>query len=223
MASRPGAHARGAARTCRRSRTRRSRAMQDVLQELFLPCYFLARNNLGITVAKIVENTLPPRAVDARDLRLHQLRDVPVRRGDIELGYRFGRAAVDLAERYPDKKSEPMLRNMWGAFVAALERGLRGLQGVAARRRCTPGSRPGQYIWAFYNTVNLHHEQPPARPPALRPPRRGAELPADMQARPVQLPSPGWSARSDRLAHQLSVETGARRPRSRARGSTSTR
>ncbi|XXX89449.1 serine/threonine-protein kinase PknK [Sorangium sp. So ce145] len=128
-------------------------AMQDVLQELFLPCYFLATNNLGITVAKILENTLRHGLSKNSIFGCMNFGMLLCARGDIALGYRFGRAAIDLADRYTDKKSEAMLRNMWGAFVQHWREGYAACKaslvaGVHA------GLETGQYIWSFYNTVN---------------------------------------------------------------------
>ncbi|APR79008.1 Signal transduction histidine kinase CheA [Minicystis rosea] len=128
-------------------------AMRDVLQELYVPCYFLATNNLGITVAKILENTL------RHGLSRHAIFGCInfgmglCARDDIALGYRFGRAAIDLWERSPDKKSEAMLRNMWGGFVQHWREGYLAckdslLAGMHA------GLETGQYIWAFYNASN---------------------------------------------------------------------
>ncbi|MDI3291893.1 AAA family ATPase, partial [Polyangium sp. 15x6] len=128
-------------------------AMQDVLQELFLPCYFLATNNLGITVAKILENTLRHGLSKNSVFGCVNFGMVLCARGDIALGYRFGRAAIDLWERYPDKKSEAMLRNIFGAFVQHWREGYLACKemlfaGVHA------GLETGQYIWSFYNTVS---------------------------------------------------------------------
>ncbi len=129
------------------------RALQDVLQELFSPCYFLATNNFGITVAKILENTYRHGLSKNSIYGCVNFGMFLCARGNIELGYRFGRAAVELVEKLADKKSESMLRNMWGAFVqhwresypACKESLLAGMHG---------GLETGQYIWSFYNTVN---------------------------------------------------------------------
>ncbi|WP_437952412.1 AAA family ATPase [Sorangium sp. So ce296] len=128
-------------------------AMQDVLQELFLPCYFLATNNLGITVAQILENTLRHGLSKNSIFGCMNFGMLLCARGDIALGYRFGRAAVDLADRYTDKNSEAMLRNMWGAFVQHWREGYATCKAslVAGMHA---GLETGQYIWSFYNTVN---------------------------------------------------------------------
>ncbi|WP_437985760.1 AAA family ATPase [Sorangium sp. So ce117] len=128
-------------------------AMQDVLQELFLPCYFLATNDLGITVAKILENTLRHGLSKNSIFGCMNFGMLLCARGDIALGYRFGRAAIDLADRYTDKKSEAMLRNMWGAFVQHWREGYAACKAslVAGMHA---GLETGQYIWSFYNTAN---------------------------------------------------------------------
>ncbi|WP_437982107.1 AAA family ATPase [Sorangium sp. So ce117] len=129
------------------------RAMQDVLEELSSPCWFLSPNHLGIVVAKVLENAF------RHGLSKHALFGCLnfgmflCGRGDIALGYCFGRAAVDLWERYPDKKSEAMLRDMWGGFVQHWREGYAACKeslfaGVHA------GLETGQYIWAFYSSAN---------------------------------------------------------------------
>jgi predicted ATPase len=129
------------------------RAMQDVLQELFAPCWLLSPNHLGITVANVLETTL------RHGLSEHAINGSITfamflcGRGDIELGYRFGRAAIDLSERYPDKKSEAMLRNIWGGTVQHWK------EGYAACKESLlvamhAGLETGQYIWSFYSTIN---------------------------------------------------------------------
>ncbi|MGK3964686.1 AAA family ATPase [Sorangium sp. So ce118] len=130
------------------------RAMQDVLQELFAPGWFLSPNNLTIMVAKILENTL------RHGLSRHAIYGCINSgvflggRGDVELGYRFGRAAIDLSERCPDKKSEAMLRQMWGAHIQHWREGYPACQKSLLAGMHT-GLETGQYIWAFYNTINL--------------------------------------------------------------------
>ena len=128
------------------------RAMQDVLQELGAPCWFLSPNSLGITCAKLVENTLRYGLSAQAIYGCVCFGAFLCGRGEVELGYRFGRVALEVAKRHPNKKSEAMLWNMWGAFVqhwgegfAACEESL--LAGMHV------GIETGQYIWAFYNTV----------------------------------------------------------------------
>ncbi|MCY1061627.1 AAA family ATPase [Nannocystis sp. SCPEA4] len=129
-------------------------AMQDVLLELFVPCYFLASRNLGITVAKILENTFRHGLSRTAIYGCVNFGMFLCARGDIELGYRLGRTAVALAERYADKKSEPLLCNMWGAFIQHWKEGYAAYR-EPLRVGMHTGLETGQYIWAFYNTVNL--------------------------------------------------------------------
>ncbi|WP_437997415.1 AAA family ATPase [Sorangium sp. So ce185] len=129
-------------------------AMQDVLLELFVPCYFLASRNFGITVAKILENTYRHGLSKTAIYGCVNFGMFLCARGDIELGYRFGRIAVELAERYADKKYEPLLCNMWGAFVQHWKEGYAACR-ETLRVGMHTGLETGQYIWAFYNTVNL--------------------------------------------------------------------
>ncbi|XXU48969.1 AAA family ATPase [Sorangium sp. So ce1014] len=129
-------------------------AMQDVLLELFVPCYFLASRNFGITVAKILDNTLRHGLSETSIYGCVNFGMFLCARGDIELGYRLGRIAVELAERYPDKKSESMLCNMWGAFIQHWKEGYAAYR-ETLRVGMHAGLETGQYIWAFYNTVNL--------------------------------------------------------------------
>ncbi|MRG91854.1 AAA family ATPase [Polyangium spumosum] len=129
------------------------RAVQDVLEELFLPCWFLSPNNLAITVAKILENTLRHGLSKHAIFGCINFGMFLCGRGDIELGYRFGRAAIDLSERHPDKKSEAMLRNMWGAFVQHWREGYPACkESVLAGMHA--GLETGQYVWSFYNAGN---------------------------------------------------------------------
>ncbi|WP_437946923.1 AAA family ATPase [Sorangium sp. So ce296] len=129
------------------------RAMQDVLEALFLPCGFLSPNNRGITVAKLVENTLRHGLSKHAIFGCINFATFLCGRGDIELGYRFGRAAIDLSERYPDKKSEAILRNMWGSYVQHWMEGYPACQKSLLAGMHT-GLETGQYIWAFYTAVN---------------------------------------------------------------------
>ncbi|AGP32861.1 chemotaxis protein CheY [Sorangium cellulosum So0157-2] len=127
------------------------RAMQDVLLELFVPCWFMSPNNVSITIANLLENTLRHGLSSHAIFGCINFGMCLCGRGDIELGYRFGRAAIDLSQRYPDKKSETILHNLWGAFVQHWR------EGYAACKRSFlagmhAGLETGQYIWAFYNT-----------------------------------------------------------------------
>ncbi|UQA63493.1 AAA family ATPase [Polyangium aurulentum] len=130
------------------------RALQNVLQELFAPTYFLATNNYGISVAKILELTFRHGLSGSALYGCVIFGSLLCIRGDLEGGYRFGKAAVALAERWVDKKNEAMLRNMWGGFIQHWKEPLAAcretlLAGIHA------GLETGQYIWAFYNTVNV--------------------------------------------------------------------
>lgn len=128
--------------------------LQDVLQEFFSPSYFLATNNFDITVAKIMENSLRYGGSANTIFAAINFGTLLCVRGDIDLGYRFGLAALRLNELYPDRKSDAMLHNMWGAFVqhwkadyATCRETL--LAGMHA------GIETGQYIWSFYCLVNI--------------------------------------------------------------------
>jgi PAS domain S-box-containing protein len=129
------------------------RAMQDVLEELLPPCWFLSPNNVGITVAKILENTLRHGLSQHAVFGCITFGMFLCGRGDIELGYRFGHAAIDLFERSPDKQSEAMLRNMWGAFVQPWREGYPACQ-ESLLKGVHAGLETGQYIWAFYCATN---------------------------------------------------------------------
>ncbi|WP_437711812.1 AAA family ATPase [Sorangium sp. So ce448] len=129
-------------------------ALQNVLQELFSSTYHISPNNYGIMFAKILEisylHGLSPNSIYG----CVNFGSFLCARGDVELGYQFGRAALALAERYPDKKSEAMLCNMWAAHIQHCKDSFDAcreplLTGIHA------GVETGQYIWAFYNTANL--------------------------------------------------------------------
>ncbi len=129
------------------------RAMQDVLQELWSPSWFLSPNCLGITCAKLLENTL------RHGLSTHAIYGCVCfgaflsGRGEVELGYRLGRAAINLAERHPNKKSEAMLWAIWGTFVQHWGEGFAACK-ESLLAGMHVGLETGQYIWAFYNTVS---------------------------------------------------------------------
>jgi PAS domain S-box-containing protein len=130
------------------------RAMQDVLQEFWSPCWFLSPNNLGITCAKILENTLRHGLSKHAIYGCVALGMFLCGRGDIELGYCFGRAAIDLSERYPDKKSEAMLWDLWGAFVQHWREGYPACK-ESVLVAMHAGLETGQYIWSFYAAINV--------------------------------------------------------------------
>jgi PAS domain S-box-containing protein len=124
------------------------RALQDVLQDFFPPCWTLSPNNVGITFAKILENTLRHGLSPHAIFGCITFGMFLCGRGEIELGYRFGRAAIDLFERHPDKKSEAMLQATWGAFVQPWREGYAAckeslLKGLHA------ALETGQYLWSF--------------------------------------------------------------------------
>ncbi|PCC71255.1 PAS domain S-box-containing protein [Nannocystis exedens] len=179
--------------------------MQDVLQELFVPCYFLASLNFGITVAKILENTLRHGLSKTAIYGCVHFGMFLCARGDIELGYRLGRIAAELAERYPDKKSEPVLCNMWGAFIQHWKEGYAACR-APLRFGMHAGLETGQYIWAFYNAANLITNSLLRGLPL-------ADLLAEAQScQPIhkldKFNAITWAVGAvGQLAHQLSVET----------------
>ncbi|AUX47960.1 protein kinase [Sorangium cellulosum] len=130
-------------------------ALQEVLQELFLPCYFISPNNYAITVMKVVQNTLKHGIANSSMYAFVNFGVFLCARGDVEVGYQFGRAAMRLNQRYPDKRAEPMLFNTWGCSVQHWKDGyptykqtlLSGLH---------VSMETGQHIWAFYNGLNAN-------------------------------------------------------------------
>ncbi|MDI1450438.1 AAA family ATPase [Polyangium sp. 6x1] len=180
-------------------------AMRDVLQEIFLPCWFLSPNNLGITLAKLVESTLRHGLSKHAIFGCIQFGAVLCGRGDIELGYRFGRAAIDLSERYPDKKSEAVLHDMWGAFVQHWREGYAVCKNSLLAGMHV-GLETGQYIWAFYSSTNAMTNSLLRGLPL-------ADLLAEAQSyQPIRkldrFNAITWMiAAVGQIAHQLSVET----------------
>ena len=142
-------------------------------------------------------------------------------RGDIELGYRFGRAAINLSERYPDKKSEAMLLQHVGRLRCST--GERATPPARSRcsRGCTSGSRRASTSGrsTARTTASRTASCAASRSPTSSPRRRATSRYAS-STRPT--PSPGWSARSD-SSRTSSRSRPRTRPSSRARGSTSTR
>ncbi|MEO5730149.1 MAG: AAA family ATPase, partial [Byssovorax sp.] len=127
----------------------------EVLQEFFAPGYFLSTNNFGISVAKLLENTLRHGLSRHAIYALINFGMFLCTREEIEDGYSFGRTAQLVSKAHPDKKSEAMLENMWGGFVQHWKEGYPAchesfLKGIHA------GLETGQYIWAFYCTVNAN-------------------------------------------------------------------
>ncbi|MDI1445525.1 AAA family ATPase [Polyangium sp. 6x1] len=129
-------------------------ALQDVLEDMLSPCYFVSPNNHAITVAKMVQQAL------AHGLSKHTIYAFVnfgmflCVRGDIELGYQFGKLAVRVSERHPEKKSESMLCNMWGAFVQHWKEPYSKYK-ENFPRGVHVGLETGQYVWAFYNATNI--------------------------------------------------------------------
>jgi len=128
-------------------------ALQDLLQEMFTPCYQLGTNNLGITVMKMLQNTLIHGISRNSIFAYMNFGTVLCASMDIELGYEFGLAALRLNEIHPDKKSDSMLANMWAAWVQHWKEGYASYK-ATLRRGMHTGVETGQYIWAFYNTCN---------------------------------------------------------------------
>ncbi|MRG98323.1 AAA family ATPase [Polyangium spumosum] len=130
------------------------RALLDVLQEFFAPGYFLNTNNFVISFAKILELTYQHGLSKSAIYACVNFGSFLCTRGDIELGYQFGRAAVDLMDKLADKKSEAMLHNMWGGFVQHWREGYPAYRETLVAGMHA-GLETGQYIWSFYNTVNI--------------------------------------------------------------------
>jgi predicted ATPase/GAF domain-containing protein/anti-anti-sigma regulatory factor len=128
-------------------------ALSDVLEELFAPCYFLSTNNLGVTVAKLLESTLRHGVSRHSTYAFVNFGMFLCARGEPEAGYAFGRTALLLSKAYPDKKSEAMLENMWGSFVQHWKEGYAACWESLARG-LHAGLETGQYIWAFYCAAN---------------------------------------------------------------------
>ncbi|XYH93491.1 AAA family ATPase [Sorangium sp. So ce1128] len=181
------------------------RAMQDVLQELFCPGWFLSPNNLGITLAKILENTLRHGLSEHAIFGCINFGMFLCGRGDIALGYRFGRAAIDVSQRHPDKKSEAMLRDMWGAWLQHWREGYPACKESLLAGMHT-GLETGQYIWAFYSAKNCITNSLLRGLPL-------SDLLAEAQSyQPIrkldEFNTITWIiAAAAQLAHQLSVET----------------
>ncbi|WP_434426400.1 AAA family ATPase [Nannocystis pusilla] len=128
-------------------------ALQDVLQEMFSPTYQLGTNNFGITVMRILQNTIE-HGISRNSIYAYvNFGTILCARLDIEKGHEFGRAAVRLNELHPDKKSESMLCNMWGAWVQHWEDTYEHSK-ASLRKGIHAGIETGQYIWAFYNSCN---------------------------------------------------------------------
>ncbi|MFS8066916.1 MAG: sensor histidine kinase, partial [Byssovorax sp.] len=128
-------------------------ALQDVLQEMFSPTYQLSTNNFGITVMKVLQSSLTHGISRSSIYACVNFGTILCSRLDVERGLEFGRAALLLNEIYPDKKSEAMLWNMWGAFVQHWTESYTTYR-ASLRRAIHAGLETGQYIWSFYSTCN---------------------------------------------------------------------
>ncbi|WP_438005899.1 AAA family ATPase [Sorangium sp. So ce321] len=129
-------------------------ALQDVLQEMFSPNYQLGTNNFGITVMKVLQNSLRHGISKSSTYAYVNFGTFLCAGLDIEKGHEFGRAAVRLNERYPDAKSESMLCNMWGGWVQHWMDTYESSK-ATLRKGIHAGIETGQYIWAFYNACNV--------------------------------------------------------------------
>ncbi|MDI1442592.1 AAA family ATPase [Polyangium sp. 6x1] len=127
--------------------------LQDVLQEMFSPTYQLGTNNFGITVMRILQNSIEHGISKNSVYAYVNFGTLLCSRNDIEKGHAFGRAAIRLNEIHPDKKSEAMLCNMWGAWVQHWKDTYENSK-ASLRKGIHAGLETGQYIWAFYNTCN---------------------------------------------------------------------
>ncbi|MDI1432550.1 AAA family ATPase [Polyangium sorediatum] len=127
--------------------------LQDVLQEMFSPTYQLGTNNFEITVMRMLQNSIEHGVSKNSIYAYVNFGTVLCARHEIEKGYAFGRAAVRLNEIHPDKKSESMLCNMWGAWVQHWKDTYEESK-ASLRKGIHAGIETGQYIWAFYNTCN---------------------------------------------------------------------
>ncbi|AUX28461.1 protein kinase [Sorangium cellulosum] len=128
-------------------------ALQDLLQEMFSPTYQLGTNNFGITVMKMLQNSLT-HGISRNSIYAYvNFGTILCARLDVERGYAFGRAAIRLNELNPDKKSEAMLCNMWGAWVQHWKESYATYK-ASLRKGMHVGLETGQYIWAFYNACN---------------------------------------------------------------------
>jgi predicted ATPase/GAF domain-containing protein/anti-anti-sigma regulatory factor len=128
-------------------------ALQNLLEELWVPCYLLNSNNFGITVMKILQSSMQHGVSKSTIHALLNFGTFLCTGRDIERGYAFGRAAVELYALHPNEQIEPMLCNMWSAniqhwkepYAVAKETFLRGIHA---------GIERGQYTFAFYNLKN---------------------------------------------------------------------
>ncbi|XXY51640.1 AAA family ATPase [Sorangium sp. So ce269] len=129
--------------------------LHSVLEEMISSCYFLASNNFGFCVMKILRDTVQYGVSQSSVFAYVCFGQMLCASGRIPLGYAFGEAAVELNRRYHDKRNDPILACMWGAFVmhwrTSYARGREILHsGIHA------GLETGQYVWSFYCMVNAN-------------------------------------------------------------------
>jgi PAS domain S-box-containing protein len=129
-------------------------ALQDVLQEMFSPTYQLGTNNFGITVMKMLQSSLTHGISRSSIYAFVNFGTLLCAGLDIEKGFEFGRAALRLNEIHPDKKSEAMLWNMWGAWIQHWKESYPSYR-ATLRKAIHAGLETGQYIWSFYSTCNM--------------------------------------------------------------------
>ncbi|WP_437679262.1 AAA family ATPase [Sorangium sp. So ce131] len=129
--------------------------LHSVLEEMISSCYFLASNNFGFCVMKILRDTVQYGYSQSSVFAYVVFGQILCVRGRIDLGYAFGEAAVEINRRYHDKRNDPILACMWGGFVmhwkTSYARGREFLfSGIHT------GLETGQYIWTFYCMVNAN-------------------------------------------------------------------
>ncbi|WP_437852124.1 AAA family ATPase [Sorangium sp. So ce363] len=129
--------------------------LHSVLEEMISSCYFLASNNFGFCVMKILRDTVQYGVSQSSVFAYVVFGQILCVSGRIPLGYAFGEAAGEILRRYPDKRNDPILACMWGAFVmhwqTSYEKGREVLfSGIHA------GLETGQYVWTFYCMTNAN-------------------------------------------------------------------
>ncbi|WP_437737733.1 hypothetical protein [Sorangium sp. So ce1335] len=128
-------------------------ALQCLLEELLMPSYALVTNNCGIFAMKLVQNTLKHGISTSSISAFLYAGMLFCAASDIERGYRFGLAAVELGERLSDRRAAPLLYSRWGALIQHWKEGyaackeslLRGVRG---------GMDTGQHLPATLNAMN---------------------------------------------------------------------
>ncbi|WP_437934119.1 AAA family ATPase [Sorangium sp. So ce341] len=130
-------------------------ALHNVLEEMISACYFLASNNFGFCVMRILRDTAQYGVSQSSVFSYVVFGQILCVSGRIPLGYAFGEAAVELLRRYPDKRNEPILACMWGAFVMHWRTSYRRGREIL-HTGIHSGLETGQYVWAFYCMVNAN-------------------------------------------------------------------